>query len=159
MIHFCCELLGYNPVFKGILLVTFLFFDPPITCFFSPDVPSPPIGPLSITDVTEDSCELTWKPPETDGGTPLTKYIVEMRETRRSAWGRVAEVKPSATRCSVPNLIVDNEYVFRVTAINAEGESEPLVSTDVAAPKKKLGKCSVEVKDLMVWSLQRNNRL
>lgn len=35
------------------------------------DKPSPPEGPLQVSDVTSDSVTLTWKQPKDDGGSPL----------------------------------------------------------------------------------------
>lgn len=41
------------------------------------DKPSPPVGPLDVSDITPDTCSLSWKPPLDDGGSPITNYIVE----------------------------------------------------------------------------------
>lgn len=41
------------------------------------DRPSPPVGPLDVSDITPDTCTLSWKPPLDDGGSPITNYIVE----------------------------------------------------------------------------------
>ena len=43
------------------------------------------------------------------------------------------------TTYKATSLMVDNEYTFKVTAVNAEGESQPLTS-DSVRPQKKLGK-------------------
>lgn len=41
------------------------------------DRPSPPQGPMEATDITPDTCTLSWKPPLDDGGSPITNYVVE----------------------------------------------------------------------------------
>lgn len=41
------------------------------------DKPSPPQAPLDISDITPETCALSWKPPFDDGGSPVTNYIVE----------------------------------------------------------------------------------
>lgn len=41
------------------------------------DKPSPPQGPLDISDITPETCTLSWKPPLDDGGSPVTNYVVE----------------------------------------------------------------------------------
>jgi titin len=40
--------------------------------------PDPPID-LEATEVTKNSCLLTWKPPTRDGGMPIIRYHVEVR--------------------------------------------------------------------------------
>lgn len=102
------------------------------------DKPSTPVGPLIISNVTQVSADLEWKPPESDGGTPLKYYVIEIRESRRNTWGRVADVKPTHTKFTVPSLVVDNEYMFRVIAVNAEGQSPPLTCVDPATPRKEV---------------------
>lgn len=103
-------------------------------------MPSAPKGPLVVSDVTENSCTLKWKPSEKDGGKPITKYVIEIRESRRSMWSESGTVEPKVTEFKPKKLMVGNEYYFRVKAVNEEGESAPLESTDTVAPKKKIGK-------------------
>ena len=101
------------------------------------DVPSAPVGPLSVSDLTESTCMLSWQPPTSDGGTPLTGYVLQFREGRRS-WRNLEKLPADQTTYKATSLIVDNEYTFKVTAMNAEGESQPLTS-DSVKPQKKLG--------------------
>lgn len=111
-----------------------------ITSYYITDPPSAPEGPLEISNVTLNSADLSWKPPKSDGGSKLTKYLIEMRDTRRSLWNKVEEVKANITSYTVSNLTTDNEYVFRVFAINGEGQSPPLTSDKSAKPKRDLSK-------------------
>lgn len=53
--------------------------------YFS-DKPSPPQGPLKISDVTAEGCKLAWKPPEDDGGQPVDKYVVEKMDEVTGLW-------------------------------------------------------------------------
>ena len=87
-----------------------------------------------------NSADLSWKPPKSDGGSKLTKYIIEMRDARRTYWNKVEEVKPSVTSYTISNLTTDIEYVFRVIAVNDEGQSPPLTSDKSAKPKRELSR-------------------
>ena len=112
------------------------------------DAPAKPEGPVELSNITKDSVTLAWQPPSKDGGTPLTGYIIEQRDKRRTQWTKAGSVDKDTTTFVASKLLEDNEYVFRVTAVNAEGESEPLESTDVAKPKQPLCKyifaCSLQ---------------
>lgn len=41
------------------------------------DKPGVPEGPLKISDVHKEGCNLKWNPPEDDGGSPIDHYVVE----------------------------------------------------------------------------------
>uniref|UniRef100_A0A8D2NTC3 Titin n=1 Tax=Zosterops lateralis melanops TaxID=1220523 RepID=A0A8D2NTC3_ZOSLA len=94
------------------------------------DRPGPPEGPVQVTGVTAEKCALAWGPPLHDGGSDISHYIVEKRETSRLAWTVVAsEVLP--TMLKVTKLLEGNEYVFRIMAVNKYGVGEPLESAPV----------------------------
>lgn len=95
---------------------------------------------MIISNVTKDSAELEWKPPLSDGGCELQEYIVEYRTATRTTWSTAGKVPPKTTTFKATDLIESLEYFFRVVAVNAEGRSLPLVSTDVVKPMRELGK-------------------
>lgn len=94
------------------------------------DKPGPPEGPISITGVTSEQCCLSWKPPKQDGGSKITHYIVEKRETSRLLW-TVVEPKVQAVNLKIMKLLEGNEYIFRVLPVNKFGVGEPLQSSAV----------------------------
>ena len=53
------------------------------------DRPGPP-GTVSVTDVTASQAKVHWAPPKDDGGSIITGYVIEKRETSRLAWTVVA---------------------------------------------------------------------
>lgn len=56
-------------------------------------IPAPPGicgGPLQVSDITKNACHLKWKPPEDDGGSRVTHYIVERKESGKPYWTTVA---------------------------------------------------------------------
>jgi hypothetical protein len=105
------------------------------------DKPSKPIGPLTVSNVTERTADLEWEAPESDGGLPLLNYIIEMKQTSRSTWIKSGTVDGKTTLFTVSELLAGNEYNFRVTAVNKEGESPALKAMETAKPVKKIGMC------------------
>ena len=83
------------------------------------------LGPLNVDDVTKDSCHLSWKAPDDDGGQDI-QYVVEKQDQATGVWEPVAECK--GTNCDVGKLTPNHEYKFRVKAVNRQGESAPLVT-------------------------------
>lgn len=110
-----------------------------IFSFFT-DKPSKPTGPIRFSDVTKDSITLSWQPPDSDGGLPINKYNIEYRDTRRTAWVKAGSVSKENTSFTCADLIEGNEYIFRVTALNDEGESPPLESKETMKPQREISK-------------------
>jgi titin len=98
-----------------------------------------------VSNITENSADLSWKTPDSDGGSPLTSYLVEVRPSTRTTWTKAGTVDGNTTAFTVPDLQPGNEYHFRVTAVNAEGESQPLEGITTAKVEKKIGRCSVSL--------------
>uniref|UniRef100_A0A3P9KQW2 Titin n=1 Tax=Oryzias latipes TaxID=8090 RepID=A0A3P9KQW2_ORYLA len=94
------------------------------------DRPGPSEGPLTISNVTEEKCSLSWLPPRHDGGASISHYVIQKRETSRLAW-TVVSSECKATMFKVTKLLKGNEYIFRVMAVNKYGEGEPLESAPV----------------------------
>lgn len=91
-----------------------------------------PCGKLTVSRVTEEKCTLAWSLPQEDGGAEITHYIVERRETSRLNWV-IVEGECLTLSYVVTRLIKNNEYTFRVRAVNKYGlgvpvESEPIVA-------------------------------
>ncbi|CAH1785276.1 unnamed protein product [Owenia fusiformis] len=83
--------------------------------------PGPPTGPLDVSDITKSTCSLAWKPPKDDGGSKILHYIVERQEVGKPYWTTVSSFCKD-TNCDVQGLYEDKEYLFRVAAVNENGE-------------------------------------
>lgn len=94
------------------------------------DPPSPPRNVL-VDDVTKSSCKLTWEPPETDNGSPVTGYVVERCEGKSTRWTKVTKDAVSERQLDITDLRAGESYQFRVCAVNAAGASKP---SDATAP-------------------------
>lgn len=95
------------------------------------DRPSVPLGPVELFDVTEDSVSLKWLPPTYDGGSPITNYIIQKRETTTANW---MDVSSAVARCTmkIMKLTTGLEYQFRIRAENKYGISEHIDSPPVS---------------------------
>lgn len=76
-----------------------------------------------MTDVTDNSVGLSWRPPENDGGSFVKNYIVEKFDPEVGKWLRAAVTR--SPHCTVENLIPNRPYQFRVIAENAHGTGQP----------------------------------
>ena len=124
--------------------------------------PLPPTGPLEISNVSKDRATLAWKPPKDDGGSRVTGYVVERRDTAKGpdAWIPVTQACKETT-FTVPSLLDGHEYEFRVMATNENGVSEPLRSSAPVVAKLSFSTCPTRLRQTRcVFSrLNRGTRL
>lgn len=84
---------------------------------------------LEATDINQTSAMLSWNPPDVNGGSEVTHYLVEKREIDRKTWATVkTEVQKDKIPFKVSGLTPGTEYYFRVTAVNEYGGGVPRVS-------------------------------
>ena len=91
---------------------------------FQTDVPSAPDAP-EISNITAESVNLTWSPPSSDGGAPISGYMVEMRQTTSPRWVKATITPIPDTKFKATRLLKGEEYEFRVAAVNRAGTGEP----------------------------------
>ncbi|XP_035855410.1 myosin-binding protein C, cardiac-type isoform X10 [Sander lucioperca] len=99
------------------------------------DLPGPPQA-LKITDIWGFNVALEWKPPKDNGNCEITGYTIQKADKKTMEWYTVYE-QYRRTNCVASDLIMGNEYVFRVFAINLVGLSpEPCNTADSAYIQK-----------------------
>ncbi|XP_043100647.1 myosin-binding protein C, cardiac-type isoform X1 [Puntigrus tetrazona] len=99
------------------------------------DLPGPPQN-LKVIDVWGFNVALEWKPPKDNGNCDITGYTIQKADKKTMEWYNVYE-QYRRTNCVVSDLIMGNEYVFRVYALNMVGLSpEPCLSKDSAYIQK-----------------------
>ena len=103
------------------------------------DIPSKPRGPLKIDDIFGEGCTVEWGPPEDDGGTPITHYVVEKCGGSSTTWSPCGRANGDCFKCRVVGLTPDKEYRMQVSAVNAEGTSEPLGGVDTFITENPFG--------------------
>ncbi|KPP69412.1 myosin-binding protein C, cardiac-type-like, partial [Scleropages formosus] len=86
------------------------------------DLPSPPQN-LKIMDVWGFNVALEWKPPKDDGNCDITGYTIQKADKKTMEWFTMYE-QFRRTTCVVSDLVMGNEYVFRIYAGNMVGLSQ-----------------------------------
>lgn len=105
----------------------------------SVDVPGTPMAPQSLAagTATSSTVPLTWSAPVYNGGSAITDYIVQYKETISGTWLTFADGTSAATGATVTGLTSSTSYDFRVAAVNVNGTGPygdtVTATTDVAA--------------------------
>uniref|UniRef100_A0A3Q3R375 Myosin binding protein C, cardiac n=1 Tax=Monopterus albus TaxID=43700 RepID=A0A3Q3R375_MONAL len=93
------------------------------------DLPGSPEA-LKIMDVWGFNVALEWKPPKDNGNCEITGYRIQKADKKTMEWYTVFD-QYRRTHCVVSDLIMGNEYIFRIFAINPVGLSpEPCNTKD-----------------------------
>ncbi len=90
---------------------------------------------MKVSDVTKETCVVSWKPPLDNGGFPIEKYIIEKQDVVRGGWVPAGEVNGDNTSLRLTKLTPGKEYLFRVRAVNKEGESDALETSSATLAK------------------------
>ena len=105
------------------------------------DAPGAPDKP-EVTDYSPTKITITWTPPESDGGSPITGYFVERKEKTSSRWVRVTKETITETTFTSTGLTEGTEYQFRVYAENLAGPGPASEPSDLQKAKHPFGKDS-----------------
>uniref|UniRef100_A0A3B5Q3K3 Titin n=1 Tax=Xiphophorus maculatus TaxID=8083 RepID=A0A3B5Q3K3_XIPMA len=92
-----------------------------------------------IFNITHDGMTITWSAPETDGGTEIIGYIVEVCKAEEEEWKMVTP--PTGLRVNkyeIPKLTEGQEYKIQVCALNKMGVGEPVVLSGTAKPEERM---------------------
>jgi invasion protein IalB len=100
-----------------------------------PSLPVTPVGspgaPTGATAVPGNtSATVSWVPPASNGGSPITSYKVTS-----SPGGRTATVAGATTSAAVIGLTNGTSYTFTVTATNVAGTSVPSAPSNPVVPR------------------------
>lgn len=113
-------------------------------------VPSRPGAPEPV-EITDDSVTLFWKPPEDDGNSEISEYILEYKIVKEKTWNKVSKIKD--TTHTLTGLVKNTEMIFRVTAINEIGASVTSAESKVVIEKPKTQEKPIfteELKDIKI---------
>ena len=89
---------------------------------------------MKLSDFTETSVIMHWQHPKEDGGSDITKYILEIQEGKKD-WKQLSQVENYTTKFKATDLKEGTQYKFRVSAVNKIGQSKPMESDSVVLEK------------------------
>ncbi|XP_032893805.1 myosin-binding protein C, slow-type isoform X4 [Amblyraja radiata] len=93
---------------------------------------------VQIVEVWDTNVELAWTPPKDNGNAAITGYTIQKADKKTMDWYTVVD-HYHRTNCFIPDLIVGNEYYFRVFAENMCGLSDEATKTKNCALIQKQG--------------------
>ncbi|XP_030071135.1 myosin-binding protein C, slow-type isoform X3 [Microcaecilia unicolor] len=102
------------------------------------DRPGPPLS-VHIVDVWGENVALEWKPPKDSGNINITGYTIQKADKKTMEWFTVLE-HYHRTSATISDLVIGNEYFFRVFSENMCGLSETATRTINSARIEKEGK-------------------
>lgn len=111
-----------------------------------PETPGAPSKPR-ITQVDSTRMTLAWSPPDSDGRSPITNYVLERKDKFSTRWMRVTRDRISETEFTVVDLIEGTEYEFRVSAENKAGVGPPSDVSESRVAKSPYG----ELISMYIW--------
>ncbi|MBI3841810.1 MAG: fibronectin type III domain-containing protein [Thaumarchaeota archaeon] len=94
---------------------------------FAQTLPTKPDRPtdLSAMAVSPTTINLLWSAPANNGGSPITGYKIEVKIIPADYTTLVSNTGNTTTKYTHSNVITGKNYVYRVSAINAIGTSDP----------------------------------
>ncbi|XP_049330265.1 myosin-binding protein C, slow-type isoform X8 [Astyanax mexicanus] len=101
------------------------------------DLPGPPQC-VRIEEVWGENVALDWTPPKDNGNAPITGYTIQKADKKTMEWYTCVE-HYHRTCITIGELVVGNEYFFRIFSENMVGLSESATTTKDSAVIVKEG--------------------
>ncbi|MCX7404095.1 MAG: fibronectin type III domain-containing protein, partial [Planctomycetia bacterium] len=107
-----------------------------------PSATSSPVTPVSVPSAAvllsvvagNTTATLTWTAPVSNGGSPITDYIVKRSTNGGTTWTRIVRPVSTLTSYVATGLTNGTAYVFKVIAVNAVGISLPSATSSPVTP-------------------------
>ena len=93
-----------------------------------------------MSDVNKDHISVKWEKPKSDGGTPVTGYIIDICCFPSLEFKNVAKVDGDVTTFTADGLSEGGKYYLRVRAENDVGLSEAVEFQKPVVAKLPFGK-------------------
>lgn len=113
------------------------------------DKPGKPSAP-TVVPVSNDTVNITWEAPESDGGSAIGNYVVERRDVNSTrGWIQASKTIIRTNSYELTGLIEGTTYEFRVSAENDMGIGLPSESSEPYKCEPKIGRESTILRILM----------
>lgn len=105
-----------------------------VTIRMNVEKPSPPRGPTEVSGMTSTSFVICWLKSESDGGSAITEYIIDIKKATETEWSYSGSTLACVTHLAIQNLNQGTGYDVRIRARNSIGDSlfletqEPIVT-------------------------------
>lgn len=116
-------------------------------------------GKPQLEDWTKNSATLRWEPPASDGGSPITGYLIEKKDLATGKWVKALETKGDKPTAKVPDLVEGQTYQFRVKAINKAGVGKPSHPSDSMVAKNRFEKPRIDRTHMKDTTLKAGHNL
>lgn len=112
--------------------------------YHTTEKPSAPRGPTDVYGMTDTAFTLSWEPSESDGGSRIIEYIVEIKEFHETEYRLLGSTIGNVTNILVSEVIKDRAYHFKIYAKNEVGISEALETEDKIVVSRRISKYRTE---------------
>ena len=134
------------------------YTDPPVSAT-TYDVPSVPMGLAAVT-VSRDRIDVEWEAPDSDGGTPITGYQLQVSEDGGTTFSNLYRTAGTMLSYEHGGLPAGSTRHYRVAAINIEGRglySDPASATTLpAAPTGLVAMVVSDAEVALTWQPPTN---
>lgn len=105
-----------------------------------------------MSGMSETAFTLSWEPSQSDGGSEIIEYIVEIKETKKTNWTVFGSSAGNVTNLVITNLIKDVAYDFRICARNEAGTSLYLTSEGEIVIGQKTSKFFIKLMLYIIYA-------
>ena len=103
----------------------------PVSDAYTPWTPVAPGAPLNVVaSARPGQVDLDWDGPESDGGDPITDYVIEYSTDGGSTWTTYVDGTSTSTLAALRGLVAETAHVFRVKATNSKGTGPASTSSN-----------------------------
>lgn len=93
-----------------------------------------------MSGMNDTSFTLSWEPSESDGGSKIIEYIVEIREETETVYRSLGTTTGTVTNIHVDKVVRNKGYLFRIYARNEVGTSDAFETTEKIVVGRKISK-------------------